>query len=291
MTLALAQKSLPTQVESIFAGEFSRSADYGVWRPGGSEDWLLIVTSSGAGQARIAGEVHDLRPGHALLYAPGVEQVYGTQPGQENWNLVWAHFQPRAHWRAWLEAWPTLTPGVHLLDLAPLETHRAVIEALRRAIAASLGPLPVAADFARAALEEALLWCEVARGGGRWTQLDLRVRRAMDYLAAHLGTPFVMTELARHCGLSASRLAHLFKAQTGNTPQRYAEELKLERAKQLLQRTPASIAEVAEACGYEDAFYFTRRFTLKFGRSPAHWRKQKSPPPPKTPQPPLRSAV
>ena len=45
----------------------------------------------------------------------------------------------------------------------------------------------------------------------------------MEYLCRELGGPVPLGELARHCGLSPSRLSHLFREQVGRTPQQFLE--------------------------------------------------------------------
>lgn len=254
---------------------FKRGPDYKNWRPRGSGDWLLIVTLAGAGIIRSAGAEHTLRAGEAVLFAPGAEQDYSTDPDIGRWELAWAHFHPRAHWRAWL-AWPEMARGVGRLHLKPAEVTQAIEAALRRASGFMRRPLAGPRDLAMNALEEALLWAQEAKTGSHWARVDPRVRLAMDYLAAQVEQPFTMAGLARHCGLSPSRLGHLFTHETGTSPQRFSEELKLERARQLLSRTTSSVGEVAEACGYADAFYFARRFARVTGKSPTAWRRQAS---------------
>ena len=110
--------------------------------------------------------------------------------------------------------------------------------------------------------------------GGKLT-MDLRVRKAIDYLATDLRGPFDLERLARHCGMSVSRLAHLFKQQTGASPREYLERHRMQRACQLLRVTALGISEVAAEVGYPDAFYFSNRFRRAFGQSPSRFRGER----------------
>lgn len=258
-------------VDTILADEFECGPNYAVGRSRGTRDWLLILTVAGEGLIRTAKKTHRLPAGHAVLYAPDTPQDYRTSPGSAPWKIAWAHFLPRAHWHACLTGWPQVAPGTALLDLTA--SREPAGAALRRAAQARRRPMPGAVDFALNALEEALLWADSTRGRSGWARGDERVRSAMDYLAATVDQPFSLTALARHCSLSPSRLANRFRSQSGQSLQRYSEALRMDRAKQLLAQTPATIAEVAAACGYADAFYFTRRFTRATGKSPSAWRK------------------
>jgi len=59
----------------------------------------------------------------------------------------------------------------------------------------------------------------------------------------------------------------------GLPPQRYLEELRLQRGAQFLRSTALRIQEIAEKIGYASAFYFTTRFRKKFGQSPSVYRR------------------
>jgi AraC family transcriptional regulator, arabinose operon regulatory protein len=262
-------------VVTLVGNEFTQGPGYANWRPRGSGDWLLIYTVAGAGLIGLSNEQrHLLRPGEVILYAPTAMQDYSTDPVTGSWRLLWFHFQPRPHWRAWLQ-WPTLAPRVHHVAVTADEARDAVVSALRRAVVSHRRPLGFATDLARNALEEALLWFNgAAQDADPWARVDPRVRRAMDYLAAHTADPFRLDTVARHCGLSESRLGHLFKEQLDVSPQRFSEELRIEQAKGFLAHTNLAVREIAAAIGYVDAFYFAKRFRHLTGSSPTEWRER-----------------
>jgi AraC family transcriptional regulator, arabinose operon regulatory protein len=258
-------------VDSIVANEFDRGADYTNWRPHGSGDWLLIYTCSGGGNIVLNGRSRRLLPGEAVLYAPQAAQDYATDREAGRWRLLWAHFRPRPAWRAWLR-WPEAALGTGLLRFAANETRKNFEQALRRAATTLKRPSRMARELALNALEEALLWAQPSRAA----RVDDRIRRAMNYLADHSAEPFRLSEVASHCALSSSRLSHLFKEQTGETPQRYAEELKMRLAQQLLAHSSLPVAEVAAETGFEDPFYFAKRFR-RFARcSPSEYREREA---------------
>jgi AraC family transcriptional regulator of arabinose operon len=135
--------------------------------------------------------------------------------------------------------------------------------------------IPGALDLAGNALEEALLWANVVASKNPWMSMDDRVRKAADYLVANLREPFRLENLARHCGASVSRLAHLFKEQTGSSPQQYLERHRMQHAGRLLRLTSLGIGEIAAEVGYEDPFYFSNRFRRHSGKSPSQYRGQR----------------
>lgn len=268
-----------TPVERIVTGHFRRGSGYDNWRPHGSGDWLLIHTVAGAGRLEFGAAggptptARTLMAGEAVLFEPRAPQRYATDPAVGHWELRWAHFQPRPHWRAWLR-WPQVAPGVGFLAFPRGAARRAWERALVRMHALARRPVTVGAELAACALEEALLWAHTVHSADPWARVDARIRRAMDYLAATVDRPFRLASVARHCGLSLSRLGHLFKEEVGMTPQQHAEELRLGLAAQLLRHSGLRVHEVATEAGYEDAYYFAKRFRRRFGCPPSAYRER-----------------
>lgn len=198
--------------------------------------------------------------------------------GTDGWELLWVHFLPRPHWLEWL-AWPEEAPGLLRLRLGESGPARErVEEALWSMHRYATGGLLRRTDLAMNALEAALLWCEEANplaerpsSGG---PLDPRVRRAMELLLEGLSEPVPLSDIGRSVGLSVSRLAHLFREQTGRTPGQFVEGERMARAKQLLALTSRTVAAVAEEVGYENPFYFTLRFKKHTGLAPRDWRER-----------------
>ncbi len=83
--------------------------------------------------------------------------------------------------------------------------------------------------------------------------------------------------LADHMCLTRGHLNRRVKALTGVTTQQYALRVRLEYARQLMEREPAlTIAEVADRCGFGDAAAFSRAFKRTFGASPSQHRALKA---------------
>ena len=255
------------------ADEFRRGPFYTNWRPRGSGDWLLIYTAAGSGRVTTASGSYSTEPGECLLYAPGDYQDYKTDPATARWQLLWSHFLPRPSWHSWL-GWPLNNVGLRCLQLDRGEVRSAFVRAMQRTIQIVRRRMPNGEDFAANALEEALLWAHLAASQGAWVRVDPRVRKAMDYLAANIRQPFELEALARHCGLSVSRLAHLFKQAAGVSPQRFFEQQRMRQASQLLRITGLGVAEVAAEVGYDDPFYFSNRFRRHAGKSPTQYRRK-----------------
>ena len=208
------------------------------------------------------------RRGCVTLYQPRAPQHYFTDPDVGEWHLHWCHFHPRPHWREWLN-WEEPTKGFRTLLLHDDELIRNIGTALGDAMHLSRQRIQGCTDLALNALERAIL---LIHSANLHPELDARIRKALQLLAEKMRDPFSLPELAKGCGLSVSRLAHLFREQLGESPQKYQEQLRLLSAAHLLRSTGLTITEVACELGYSSPFYFTRRFIKYFQESPSSYR-------------------
>ncbi|MOA52885.1 HTH-type transcriptional activator RhaS [compost metagenome] len=63
------------------------------------------------------------------------------------------------------------------------------------------------------------------------------------------------------------------KKQTGNTPQRYLNRLRLLQARQMLRQDETRITDIAYQCGFGDSNHFSTLFKREFGYSPRTLRQ------------------
>ncbi|MEN0070612.1 MAG: AraC family transcriptional regulator [Propionicimonas sp.] len=99
------------------------------------------------------------------------------------------------------------------------------------------------------------------------------VERVRDRLTEDLSAQLSLTELAAGVGLSPSYLTAVFKAHTGYSPMQYRTLLRMQRARELLDTSDRSIAEVAREVGYDDVAYFSRRFSSLHELGPRAYRR------------------
>ena len=261
----------PPLVPQIIAGDFLEKRGYATWRPRGTQDWLLIGTRGGSGRFVHENGETRAQAGDLVLIRPGTPHDYGTDA--DTWSLLWTHFHPRPHWREWLE-WSADAPGLmrlHLDEITRVPVFRRFFDLVQWTVSAS-GQREA---FAMNALEEILLRCDAANPLRRPVGTDARVRRALDFLQEKYAEPVSLAALAQVAGLSELRLGHLFRAQTGVSPQQFWEQQRLTRAQHLLDRTDRSVENIAAEVGYDSAFYFSTRFKKFTGQNPSDFRRSR----------------
>jgi len=99
------------------------------------------------------------------------------------------------------------------------------------------------------------------------------VEQVLNYLEDHYAEKISLDRIAGNMYLSPFYISRIFKSETGDTPIRHLINIRLERAKELLQREQYSVQEIAAMVGYEDAYHFSKLFKKHYGLSPTQVRK------------------
>lgn len=101
---------------------------------------------------------------------------------------------------------------------------------------------------------------------------DDRIRLVETHVHAHFQRAHPNEELAQLAGMSERTLLRRFKAATGRVPAAYLQAVRIEAAKQMLEREATSVQAVALAVGYEDVSFFRTLFKRITGMTPAEYR-------------------
>ncbi len=99
-----------------------------------------------------------------------------------------------------------------------------------------------------------------------------RLGQALDWARARLDEPLTVRDLARESGLSARQLARRMRAETGSAPLEWLHRQRVNRAQDLLERTEASVEQIAARCGMGTATTLRRHFQQAVGVSPTAYR-------------------
>jgi transcriptional regulator GlxA family with amidase domain len=94
------------------------------------------------------------------------------------------------------------------------------------------------------------------------------IRRALIYAKEHLRNPLSVEELADAAGLSPRQFSRRFKEETGQSPAKVVEQLRLEAARAMLEGGRHTIDIVAQDTGFSDRDRMRRAFVRSFGASP-----------------------
>ncbi|MFF9322043.1 GlxA family transcriptional regulator [Streptomyces sp. NPDC014735] len=105
------------------------------------------------------------------------------------------------------------------------------------------------------------------------------LREVQHWITEHPSADLTVEALAARARLSPRHFARAFRAETGLTPGRYVDRVRLEHARRLLEDTSDGVAGIAHACGYGTPEAMRRAFVKALGTAPAEYRRRFRPGP------------
>jgi len=102
------------------------------------------------------------------------------------------------------------------------------------------------------------------------------VDQIVSYFGDHYSEKISLDQIAENMYLSPFYISRIFKSEIGDAPIRYLINIRLEKAKKLLENGwDGSIQEIAAEVGYDDAYHFSKLFKKKYGVSPSSFKAAK----------------
>ena len=98
------------------------------------------------------------------------------------------------------------------------------------------------------------------------------IERASEFMQQHFSERIYLDQICRYSGLSKSTLLRAFTKSKGITPYRYLETMRINKAKQLLEKGIAPI-DAAIQTGFSDQSHFTNYFSSFIGLAPGVYRE------------------
>lgn len=105
------------------------------------------------------------------------------------------------------------------------------------------------------------------------------LREVQQWITEHPAADLSVEALAARAGFSPRHFARAFQAETGATPGRYVDRVRLEHARRLLEDTADGVEEISRASGYGTPEAMRRAFVKAFDTAPAEYRRRFRPSP------------
>ena len=99
-----------------------------------------------------------------------------------------------------------------------------------------------------------------------------KLNHVLNYIETHLSEDISVEELASIVHFHPNYFIRFFKKHLGTSPIHYINRIRLEKAKNLLGISDMAISEIADKIGFNDLFYFSRKFKSHTGFSPSEFR-------------------
>lgn len=104
-------------------------------------------------------------------------------------------------------------------------------------------------------------------------EIESQIRKAIIILRENLTSNISPELVADQLNIGYSWFRKMFKNYTGLSPSKYFQQIKMQRAKELLLTTDKSIKEISYELGFDTIFYFSRQFKKVTGIAPSDYKK------------------
>ena len=137
--------------------------------------------------------------------------------------------------------------------------------------------------LARAVARELVVYHRRPGGQSQFSGLSLmepesdRMRLALAYAREHLAEPLPVERLAQAARLSPRQFGRAFRAETGETPAKAVERLRVEAARLRIEEGSEPVEVIARADGFADPERMRRAFVKRFGHPPLGLRRTAAP--------------
>ncbi len=102
------------------------------------------------------------------------------------------------------------------------------------------------------------------------------VEQSINHLHKNFEKEWTVEQLAELADVPRWNYTRIFKEITGQIPLHYLNNIRLEKAKQLLMTTNDRVFEISQSVGFNNEYYFNRRFKEQVGISPGQYRRNQS---------------
>lgn len=98
------------------------------------------------------------------------------------------------------------------------------------------------------------------------------IQKTIAYVCEHYDQPLTISELAASAAINRWQYTKTFKEMTGQIPIEFLNAVRIDKAQQLLLTTNDNLQQIAHSVGYNNEYYFNRKFKQKVGVTPGQYR-------------------
>jgi AraC-like DNA-binding protein len=264
--------SLLNQLYVCSLGYYPNARGHYTYRKKGLPENFLFYCVDGAGWYQIGDKRSEVGPNQFFILPQNVEHAYAS--AEDNpWSIYWIHFGG--------ESLPQFNElhavQKHFKPFYIKSSGEIATTFSRMYKALELGYSTDNLIFANMCLPHFLslfIYNSKHTAVSPNDKLDV-VDSAILYMQEHINENISLQDLSSHYNYSASRFSSLFKQKTGYAPIDYFIQMKMQKASQQLDFSSSSVKDIALSMGFDDPYYFSKRFRKIIGLSPKQYRSQK----------------
>ncbi|MEI6949308.1 AraC family transcriptional regulator [Paraflavisolibacter sp. H34] len=253
-------------------GYYPKAEGHYTYRKKGLPENFLFYCVDGNGWYKIGDKQYKVNPNEFFILPQNVEHAYGSAD-KDPWSIYWVHFggEQLPYFNSMLSVQEHFKPAY----IKGSDEVFALFSRMYKTL--ELGYSTDNLVFANMCLSHFLsLFIYNSRHSAvQATDKMDAIDSAIRYMQEHINENISLNDLSRTYNYSTSRFSNLFKQKTGYAPIDYFIQMKMQKASQQLDFSDRSIKEIALNLGFDDPYYFSRRFSKIIGVSPTKYRSIK----------------
>ncbi|MGC6176765.1 helix-turn-helix domain-containing protein [Lacrimispora sp. 38-1] len=264
----LENTKIPLRVNSCGVYRLVSLPVMSTFRPLGRSDYQLLYIAAGKAFFTIDGIATEVSEGSMVLYLPHTPQQYAYYINDKP-EVYWLHFTGSEAASLTREAGFTEKQVLYTgISSKYQELFLSVIREVQLT-------RPSYEELSALYLKQLFLLLKRIReeGGFQKTEIQKEMEKAVRFFHENLAKNIQVEAYARQLHMSTCWFIRSFREYAGMPPGRYLTDIRIRKAKELLESTDYSIGEIGGIIGYENPLYFSRIFKKTAGVSPAEYRK------------------
>jgi AraC-like DNA-binding protein len=242
----------------------------GTFGPRVQQDWQLVLLYEGEARVRV---------GQTTIDVPE-QSVVLLQPGQLEQFAFAKHTETHHRWCA---VHPSAVPETMQGQIQHANTVLSLSSSLHHLVELGLTTMNPESDeslsyyhglmrnLGLAALQQYLLEAQML---GHRDRVPRALARAQRFIETHLAEPIRAADVAKAVHVTPQHLTKLFQQHLSTTPAKYLWQARADRGAELLRSTGLSVSDIADRCGFQNPFHFSRVIKNSYGHSPKAFRAE-----------------
>lgn len=237
------------------------------------DNFQIVYVVKGSGHFNDRGINYMVTPGTLMIIRPGYWHSYAPNP-KTGWVEYYVGFTGRLYSKIINDGFPSTSSNI--MSVTPVGKLKDIFEKmLSYALKSSDDAQFLMNSFLMLLITEVVHGSKLENANNTSTRI---VARARDYMEENLSKKINLERLAEDLCVSYTWFRRAFKEQTGESPVRYLQKIRLQRAKYILMTTNKSVKQVAASCGFSTSEYFCNSFKDECGVTPLEFRETSSRP-------------
>lgn len=242
-------------------------------RKHGSEQQILIYCTEGEGWYSIeGGQRQKVSKDQFFIIEAGVSHIYAAAE-KNPWSIYWLHFTGEKTF-----LFQSFYNKLHKIDESPsarIKDRILLFEEIYQ-------NLEMGYNTDNLEYTTLCLWHFIGsfkfipqfREINKAKQGDV-IQDVINYMKKNIEKKLTLEDIATNVKYSASHFGQIFLKKTGHTPLSYFNQLKIQKACQLLDFSDLRMKEIAEELGFYDQYHFSKAFYKQVGETPSNYKKRK----------------